>query len=176
MDRYEAKQRYIERKNTENAKIETLTEDQHEALEGLCRMRHNIHSTWDRIFNSETIENSDFNEYLFGDEGSTRDGIINKTLSEAGLDIIDFKIDISDIPDSNWYYTECDEEEQQAWEEKAKAAGYPNGFTCWKETSGIYDQYADTMTRINSLIEDYLADIDTKHETHYAPSGMARLR
>lgn len=43
MDRYESKQAYIEKKIGENMQIETLSEEQHIALNDLCRIRHDMH-------------------------------------------------------------------------------------------------------------------------------------
>lgn len=43
-DKYENKARYVDCVMSDNAKITTLTDDQHDVLRWLCAIRHEIHS------------------------------------------------------------------------------------------------------------------------------------
>lgn len=63
-DRYEAKRRYVEKIMQENAEVETLTEEQHEALQELARIRHEIHSSWETMWNDEANDNPRLWNYI----------------------------------------------------------------------------------------------------------------
>ena len=59
-DAYIAKRELAARRMAENAEIETLTPEQHEALEYLCTVRHNIHCNQDDLFKSQCGNFTDF--------------------------------------------------------------------------------------------------------------------
>ena len=53
MDRYEAKESYVIKRNNENrAKLDgVLTEDQINAIESLCSFRHRLHISAEKLYN-----------------------------------------------------------------------------------------------------------------------------
>ena len=172
-DRYDAKRRYVDRMNRENERIDTLTPEQHEAIQFLASARHDIHTNYERAFNTESQEYDDLMEYI-GD-----DGTINQTLADAGLPTIKILYD-TDFPTDFDYFELLSPQERQEWEEKAekeeKGAFSNTGFSLWMEDSGEYGEYTDHMEKLNSAIEEYLRKIDEEHGTHYAPTGWARMR
>ena len=48
----------------ENSKIKSLTEEQHDALASICRMRHSIHSNKKGVINSEHSDNREFTYFI----------------------------------------------------------------------------------------------------------------
>lgn len=144
MDRYEAKQAYIENKIGENMQIETLTEDQHIALNDLCRIRHEMHCNHDGFFNTESQYYNKF--WALIDNG------INEMLTNVGLEKINFDYDefemVTDVDYADMGYS------------------YDDAI-----------QFVYNITEgFNEEIEKYLREIDRKHGTHYAPTGMARFK
>lgn len=121
---WERKQRNIEKRMIENAKIETLTEDQHAALETVCRMRHKLHTSQKEMFigNAPEIE-----RYV---DCSTSDSCeMNDILTESGLKPIDFNIDFVELPCEEDYFLLDDDEREQYdglidWIEKNKCFWY----------------------------------------------------
>lgn len=158
-ERYEAKRRYVENVMHENAEVKTLTEKQHEALQELARIRHEIHSSWEAMWNDEASDNPRLWNYI--------ESGIDEMLTEAELPAIEFNYEPGDIPTAEDYYIFLTEEEQ---------AKYDNDSWKWREESGAFNEFADFLNGVNNKIEDYLTDIDKKHGTHYAPTGFARLK
>lgn len=145
---YEAKQGYADKRNADNAKIETLTEEQHNVLAWLCQVRHDLHSNSEDLFYSERSNYTKFWDYIDDGCGGS---VINDKLDEIGLDKIDFsEIDMIEAPSDT--FCETDED-------------YENGL---KEIHEISD-------KINRIIESYLSDIDKEHGTNYCPTGLSRL-
>lgn len=161
MNRYEAKEAYVDRIMRENASIDTLTEEQHSALSALARIRHEIHTNYIRSFE----HNSDVEKYI-DDESSS---CVNILLKDAHLDPIDFNVSIEDIPSDYDYFEFLSKDERNEWDEKG-------GYSAWKEESGIFNDFCNIWENINDKIETYLREIDKIHGTNYAPSGMARLK
>lgn len=157
-EKYEAKRGYVEKIMRENAEIETLTEEQHYALEKLASIRHKIHTSWESMWNYESGDYLTLWAYI--------DCGINEMLVEADLPAIDFNHDSGDIP-TNADYFDLTEEEQEE---------YGNDPWTWREESGAFDEFADFLADVNNKIENYLMEIDKKHGTHYAPTGSARLK
>ena len=161
---YERKQSYVENLMSKNARVDTLTEEQHNALESLCTKRHEFHSSTKKMFYSEVPQYEYWNWF---------DGEINDELSKAGLPTIDFP-DTTEIPcDAD--YELLSDEEQEEWERKVQTSNHlTSGFAAWFEYSDVYDEYCDICESINKQIEDYLRAIDEEYGTHYAPTGCAR--
>lgn len=91
-DRYEAKQRYVDRRNAESRENAVgLSEEQTDALEWLARTRHEIHSSPERFRNPEAGGTT----WNYFDDDSLES--INNHLTSAGLEPIDFG-DYTDIP------------------------------------------------------------------------------
>ena len=156
-DKWERKARYVDRLMRKNAEVETLTEEQHDALAELASIRHKIHSNWDSMWNAESSEYNQLWDYI--------DSGINDILSEVDLPTIDFDYSEEDIPTSFDYDLLTDEEQ----------AEYDYDSWLWREESGEYEIFAEYLTEVNDKIENYLADIDREHGTQYAPTGWARM-
>ena len=147
-DKYEAKANYVDKLMKENAEVETLTEDQHNALAELCRIRHQIHTSADSFFNDESASFNELWDYIYS--GTEQYGYIDKLLNNNNLPIINFSINIFD------YCTTSDYSDL--------------GFT-YEEAM---EQINELVEAVNAKIENYLMQIDNKHGTHYAPTGCAR--
>lgn len=154
-DRYDAKQRYIDNLNSKNARVTKLDEDQHNAIVTLARLRHELHSNWDSLWNAESSGYDRLWGYLPKDG---EPGLINEILEEANLPTIEFP-DFSDVPTSIFYDFQNEYSDM----------------TEWKENSGDYDEFAEALGKANNLIESYLLKIDDENGTQYAPTGYARL-
>lgn len=123
---------------------------QHETLSWLCQIRHELHTHQDGIF---ITGSADFYKFTGLIESSWGEGEINERLKEAGLNPIRWgDLQADDIPDD--YHFE--EEGYQTWEDAYEAA-------------------IEKAEEINSVIENYLREIDEKHGTEYCPTGMTRI-
>ena len=138
-----------------------MSEEGIRALESLARIRHNIHSNWEQMWNAEASNHNEFWNYLNSDS----DVYINKMLKNAGLPTINLNIDYEDVPTSMDYDFLDDDEK----------AEYGNDSWRWREESGEYERFADALEGVNAAIENYLANIDKKYGTSYAPTGWARM-
>lgn len=145
---YYYKQLAAEKKMEENARINTLTEEQHNALATICSIRHQLHCNTKALFNADS---ADFNN-LFDQYDS-----INDILTSAKLSPIQDLLDSEEIISTIDY--EADDEGMN--------------FNDWWDShlEEAYDQWED----INSKIEAYLREIDEKHGSEYAPTGKTRL-
>lgn len=175
MDKWEAKQRYVERKNKQNEQVKSLTPEQHEAIQELCAKRHEFHCSTDSMWSRNDAD-------LLAVFGDYNDENINAVLKEAGLP--ELKLVIScDMPDEDDYFMVLSDEEKEEWEERAEKFNEENpkaffshtGYSLWKEESGEYDYFCEICEKQNDIIEQYLAEIDKKHGTEYCPSGIARF-
>lgn len=172
---YEGKREWAARRMLENAKIETLTEKQHEVLEWLCTVRHELHTNKDSVWN----ENSDA---LKPFENFCGDCEVNQRLKEVGLKPIELNFDCFTCPTVSDFYECLKSEEREEWEEKAVQynAENPggmlhNGLSLWREKSGKYRDFLDEMENINNQVEKYLKEIDDVYSSNYCPSGYTRL-
>ncbi len=174
MDKWEAKRRYIERKNRENEEIKTLTPEQHDVIQELCAKRHEFHCSFESMWNCNAVdllnEFSDCNEYN-----------LSYKLKEVGLP--ELKLLIScDMPSSDDYFELLSDEEREEWEQKAdrfneenpKAIFRHEGYSLWLEESWEYRTFYDICEKQNSIVEKYLGEIDAKYGTEYCPTGIAR--
>lgn len=146
-DKYEAKENYANKIMAENAKVETLTEEQHDALESLCKIRHNMHSNKAIMFNSEAANSELWGDYDRISELLEEAKLPKLTLPDSSEDFTvsyDYDIDDRGLSFSEW----CEEAEQEFFEQ---------------------------MEDVNNKIERYLKDIDEVHGTHYCPTGLSRF-
>lgn len=146
-DGYFYKQLAAEKRMEENRKVSTLTEEQHNALAEICRIRHELHCNHETLFNEEAANCVLYNEY----------STINEILTKASLEKISELPDIEDIISTLDYDIDSEGLNLEEWWDKY----YPVACEQWEE--------------INRKIENYLAIIDKKHGTNYAPSGATRL-
>lgn len=150
---YERKREWAARRMKENKKIETLTETQHEALEELASIRHEIHS------NKKSVIISD-------DQGLKKKLIkVNEWLLNSGLTPMEF------VPTSNEDYIDIDtidelyEIEDVPEDDDERADWYDEN----------YMRISGELEDLNTQIEDYMRKIDARYGTNYAPSGMSRV-
>lgn len=143
---YWRKQLYAEKRMEENAQVETLTPEQHEALATICKIRHQIHSM--NRENLYSVEAVDFDMWRYIDTANYDNGI-TELIEEVSLPEWDWQFNCIDAPDSEDYSEENYEE----------------------QINLIYD----IVDEWNSSIERYLFDIDKTHGTTYCPTGVARL-
>lgn len=150
---YERKREWAARRMKENKKIKTLTETQHEALEELASIRHEIHS------NKKSV--------IISDEQGLKKKLIkvNEWLLNSGLIPMEF------VPTSNEDYIDIDTiDELYEIEDVPEDDG---------ERSDWYDEnyirISGELEDLNTQIEDYMRKIDARYGTNYAPSGMSRV-
>lgn len=164
---YERKAAYAARRMAENAEVETLTAEQHEALAELCEIRHWIHSTDRmRMFNSEASESDGLSDRL----ARLFDSNI---LADADLPELR-TIDIYMLPSSSDWELLITEEDRQAWKERSETEGFANGYDCWLNLGDEFHEFCQMIGQLNADIERYLADIDKAHGTSYCPTGKSR--
>lgn len=136
-----------------NAAIPTLSEEQHEALANLCNARHNLHCDMEAA--AKTNENGllqeiqEANIYLHNAKLPPIPGI--------GTDDDDFiDIDsISELIEIENRDTSSDDHEKWVYEK--------------------LEAICDQLEELNTTIEKYLASIDQKYGTSYAPTGALRI-
>lgn len=171
---YERRERAAERRMARNAEINTLTQEQHEALAELCYIRHNFHSNdaGDKLFKTGSAE---FDEYwdLIG-EINTSKYWIDSMLVDAGLPKLGFICDFCD------YTNDQDFNDIEIVDRNGKV--YPVGVDIMTEEELYYDKYEAARAELyelaekwNSAVECYLTKIDEEHGTDYAPHGCQRL-
>lgn len=149
---YQRRRESAAKRMIDNSKNENLTEEQHEALAELCKIRHEIHS------NVKSVIISDDENY------KARLINVNIKLEELGLPYMKFipcgegdYIDIDTI-DGLYEYGEPpeDDEEKQEW--------YDDN----------YHRISEELEKLNENIEKYLKVIDDKYSTNYCPTGGLR--
>lgn len=150
---YERKREWAARRMKENKKIKTLTETQHEALEELASIRHEIHS------NKKSVIISDeqglkkklikVNESLLNSGLTPMEFVPTSNEDYIDIDTIDELYEIEDVPE--------DDEEREDWYDEN------------------YMRISGELEDLNTKIEDYMRKIDAIYGTNYAPSGMSRV-
>lgn len=171
---YEAKREWAAKRMKENAEIETLTEEQHEVLEWLCTIRHELHTSKDSVWNNNSDALKPF-------DNSCGDYEVNQRLKRVGLKPIELQFDYISCPTVSDF--DClSRDEQDEWQEKADRYNneHPNSMghssiSLWQEESWEYRDFLEDIERINDNIEKYLKEIDEMHGTNYCPSGYTRL-
>jgi hypothetical protein len=155
---YERKAAYAERKMRKNAEVETLTEEQHEALSDICRIRHMMHSNM--ACGLYYTNSSDYNNWDYIDTACCENNLIKEIIDNAQLPEWDWKFDMSDVTmdyDLSLSDFDDDENEYNAAADKAISA------------------ISRIIERWNSSIESYLKKIDEEHGTEYCPNGSSRI-
>ena len=160
---YERKAAYAARKSAKNAKIETLTEQQHEALSWLCEVRHEIHTGQKHFFCSESGDHEHLWNYI--------DGGINSKLSLANLPGIEFKYNELDV----WTDSIIGYDEEGFVEEFGAEYELDENSDTQDVLIAAEDRMNSEVCRFNAAIEKYLSNIDELHGTEYSPTGAARL-
>ena len=182
----EARQGYIDKRNKENEEIaleKGLTEEQISAIEDICRLRHDIHTTsWEDVYyterySSDTIDNALIEINVL---------ILKNKLPPIDIDEYTYADDW--ILDFDWY--EDIEDFQSKYYEKAQKE-IDNGFVLGRDSFFPLDTIDDLalslwlehvsevnsaiIEEINDKIEEWLRAIDEQYGTHYTPTGGQRL-
>lgn len=151
-DIYSGKREWAARRMAENSKIKTLTEKQHEVLDWLCNIRHEVHTNQDDFFAATSHNYRLFWDYI---ENASGESEINRELSNVNLPQISFCIDIMDYRNDMDY-------DDEVWDEEMSY-------------NDAYEEVIKMAEKFNNKIESYLLEIDKKHGTNYCPSGIQRL-
>lgn len=158
-NQYDYRDRSAQKRMEQNALIETLTEEQHEALAGICYIRHKMHSNIDRIIKGDDEILKEVTEK-------------NLALEEADLKPIPgiptdkYDIEITSLD----FEIEYDEDMPERYDENEKET---KEWLNWYEDT--YERLYNEVEKWNKNIEKYLTEIDKKHKTNYAPSGALRI-
>lgn len=143
-EQYDKKNEWASKRASQNKEITTLTTEQHDALELICRKRHELHSEAKGFFLSES---SIYNEYdFYPAEWSVEETLIS-IIQENNLP--DIKITLRDY--DNWY-NDRDYEEAGLTVEEA------------------FDITYTTKEKIDQDIRNWLSFVDYTYDTNYAPS------
>lgn len=173
-EQYEKRRENAARRMAENAEKGAearLTEAQADALEHLTTVRHDIHTSWDEIFNTES-----------GDTSLDRLLEVQGELEAAGLDAPKWVSDEGDIlghdtpNDNSIVYEICgyDKARARVLKECPKLAEDEDLLRdAIKEE--LYSMACELYEQLNTAIEVYLHRIDEKYGTNYAPTGAQRI-
>ena len=152
---YYGKMIYAGKKMSTNKEIETLTDEQHDALSQMCRARHELHTNMDRITRGTE---KDYLGNIIEANGTLKksalpiiDGIPTDTADYIDIDSIRELEDLGEVPSRD------NEDEWQEW------------------YNAEYHRIYDELENLNKTIEKYLEQIDIEHGTYYAPSGASRI-
>ena len=152
---YYGKMIYAGKKMAANKEIQTLTEEQHDALSQMCSARHELHTNMDRITRGTE---KDYLGNIIEANGTLKksalpiiDGIPTDTADYIDIDSIRELEDLGEVPSRD------NEDEWQEW------------------YNAEYHRIYDELENLNKTIEKYLEQIDIEHGTHYAPSGASRI-
>ena len=145
---YDGKREWAASRMEENKKVSTLTQEQHELLEELCKFRHDLHTNWESAFNDEsssfTYYEENISTYSVGNSGEELPCRIEKAFGEMPFSPIDYPTS-ADYADYGLSYEEA------------------------------FDRACDEFDKVNNEIETFLSKVDKKHGTHYCPEGATRL-
>lgn len=155
---YEGKKEYAARRNeADKENVKTLTEDQHDALAWLSAVRHKLHGGFDEMWLSESSDHEELWNYIMDSIDKCK---IKDRLESRCLPDIDINLDEEDYISDQTYDIDlsiyASEDEKEEAREKAQ------------------EELAAMIEKIDTIITDYLENIDEKHGTHYAPTGNGR--
>lgn len=153
-DAYDKKREYAARKMMRNKEIDSLTDEQHDALSNLCSIRHKLHTNMDKVTKSD---NDNIKKDIVIANIQIRESGLNP-MEFVPLDEIDY-IDIDTIEDLYIYEEDSipeDEEERQNW------------------LDYNYERIYSELSILNNKIETYLKQIDEQYGTEYCPTGLSR--
>jgi len=145
-EQYQKRKENAIQRQEENKKIETLTEEQHDALAELCSIRHEVHSATKSMYYTESSTYSE----------------LWSRLEEIYDHIKELKI--GDLKLRPFEQFPCDNDRTYGIIDDTDEA----------EEKNIVE-FFDMMNDLNNEIEEFLRKIDKQHGTNYAPSGALRL-
>lgn len=157
-EQYEYRSKVAAQRNAINesiAIVNGMTEEQADTISRLCSLRHELHTNMDKV----TTSDSDIRI-------KPRLVQLASEMHELGLDPIE------GIP-----YDECDYIDIDDIEELYEIEDWPESGT--QEWQDMYDEeysriYGE-LEGLNKNIENWLAQIDEKYGTTFAPTGTLRI-
>ncbi|MFA5068076.1 MAG: hypothetical protein WC466_08610 [Candidatus Izemoplasmatales bacterium] len=152
-DVYDKKREYAARKMAKNKDIDTMTDEQHDAVANLCSIRHELHTN---MHNVAISDDQNIKKKIVLANIQLRESDLPH-MSFVPLDEIDY-IDIDSIEDLKLMgeNPENDEEKNEWYTEN-------------------YYRISNELSELNSNIEKYLKQIDEKYGTSYCPTGLSRV-
>lgn len=186
---YERRQRNADLRMAENAKIETLSEEQHEAISSLATFRHDYHCNMNSIASHSPTTNEYTRKAVKVAEEIIQLGIISNTYIFLADDCEFIKKDIK-ITD---YIANINEmiDTADAMVEDDEVAIYDYNY--YKDTSHTIDDYEESRELrlevyefyhsralkqaddLHKFLEKLLNIVDKQYGTNYAPTGALRL-
>lgn len=141
-------------KNSATGQLNGMSEDLTEAIERLCSLRHELHTSEKSIFLREADTLSQLVK-------------INHTLAELGHVMTFIPSDVSD-------YIDIDSDDVVYFyaEEEGIEVGTDEFMEFYEEH---YTRVVGELNDLNNKIEGYLRDIDNRYGTSYCPTGYTRL-
>lgn len=155
MESKEQKEANFKYRMDENRKITALSDKQHDAIQYLCRVRHEMHSGQKAFFLSDDPRHAQF-ELFLGKDGQ---GTINKLLSEAGLPTVTLNTDIFKVETDKCF----------------KREDFNSDYDYEMARARAFDHSAELAENLNTSIETYLENIDRTYGTKYKPYGKFRF-
>lgn len=154
-DQYQAKNEWAAQRMSSNKEIATLTEDQHETIAAICTLRHEAHTNFEEFWNPKGTSKL---SCLFPCEWETEDCAINNMLSEAKLPSIRWSTQrtYSNSPSIEDFCEEIDDNMDK--DEKNEIL------------DDMKNDLQETLNKLDQDVRDYLAYIDSIHNTNYAPA------
>lgn len=157
-DVYDKKQMWAERRMTENAENNNLTEEQHDCLARLCAFRHKLHTNQGSAFNTESSLYDEFSKEISCYE---EDGITEEAEQLFGCKPFN-RIDYYTEQDIEDELEECEDDEEREQQYKK-----------------LFDEYffeaAEKFEQVNNQIENFLCKVDKQYGTNYCPTGASRI-
>lgn len=154
-DQYQMKNEWAAKRMTANKEIATLTEEQHETIAAICALRHEAHTSFSEFWNPQGDSKL---SRLFPSEWETEDCVIDEMLSEVNLPPVRWSTQRTyrNSPDVEDYHEEIDDDTNE--DDKNEI------LDCLK------NDLLETLTELDQDVRDYLAYIDSVHNTNYAPA------
>lgn len=155
-DAYERKREWAARRMAENAKVESLTDEQHELLEKLCTYRHELHCNWGTMFNPQSGNFNELADVISEYAVGTGEWDLYSAIKEA--------FGREPFTPTDWPTRECCKE----W------YAYDDIENAYEDPDEAYEVMCEVLSKVNSEIEAFLAEVDKEHGTSYCPSGITR--
>ena len=157
-EQYEYRSKAAAQRNARNeatAIANGMTEEQADTISRLCSLRHELHTNMDKVTNSDSDIRIKYRLVQLARE-----------MHELGLEPIE------GIP-----YGECDYIDIDDIDDLYEIEDWPE--SCTQEWQDMYDEeYSriyEELEGLNKNIENWLAQIDKKYGTTFAPTGALRI-
>ena len=167
---YEGKEEWARKRMEKNKEITTLTEEQHDALAEICRLRHKGHCAEEKVLFCSQYPEHTFFWSLIDTENETNP--IKELIKENNLPEWNWKCDGVDYPTDFDIYeikeVSVDGKDYEITDEMSDEEKYRIEEECLLCLGNLQYEW-------NRSIEKYLRKIDEEHGTNYCPSGATRV-